>query len=52
MASYRVVSKVRYHGQTVDIPDAAVGVSVEPLAGGGAVRVTYLREVHELAVGD
>lgn len=51
-ASYRVVSELKYHGETVDIPDGARDVSVEPLPRHGAVRVTYLREIHELTVGD
>lgn len=49
---YRVVSELKYHGETVDIPDCAQDVSVEPLPRHGAVRVTYLREIHELTVGD
>lgn len=51
-SSYRVVSELRYHGETIDIPEGARDVSVEPLPRQGAVRVTYLREIHELAVGD
>lgn len=50
--SYRVVSELKYHGQTVDIPERARDVSVEPLPQHGAVRVTYLQEIHELTVGD
>lgn len=50
--SYRVVSELKYHGETVDIPEGARDVSVEPLPQQGAVRVTYLREIHELSVGD
>lgn len=52
VASYRVVSELRYHGETVDIPDGARDVSVEPLPQYGAVRITYLREIHELTVGE
>jgi hypothetical protein len=52
MSSYRVVSELKYHGQTIDIPEGARDVSVEPLPQQAAVRVTYLREVHELTPAD
>jgi hypothetical protein len=50
--SYRVVSEVRGNGQWVDIPDAARNVTVEPVSKNGQVRVTYLKPMEEVALGE
>lgn len=51
MASYKVVSRLQYDGQWIDIPDDAVDVTVQPTAQQGTVRVTYLKPVAELTPG-
>lgn len=52
VGNYRVVSTVAYDGSSIDIPDDAVDVRVEPLAQYGATRVTYRQPLREVRFED
>ena len=48
MANFRIVSEITYSGQHINVPDDAIDVTVEPLAGCGATRVTYLQRLTDV----
>ena len=48
MGNFRIVSEISYSGQQINVPDDAIDVTVQPLAGYGATRVTYLQRLTEV----
>ncbi len=48
MGNFRIVSEISYSGQHINVPNDAIDVTVQPLAGYGATRVTYLQRLTEV----